>query len=199
MKTRYFILPLLIMILLLFPILVSAQKLVYENPVVNVFSLEDTGNQLQEKATSTLDFIVKELIGKGSSELLTKLTTKVVSSFASLFVNLINEARNVGSTGEASIYFLTNDGITNRVERGEYFLPLFAIKPGTHLTPLHLRIETSQGSDSTNLIPVDDMAKIGGMNLVVPKRPYYFNQAGKYKFVCEISDTRASEYLYVND
>jgi len=197
---RFFVL--ILLILLLLPIISNAQELIYENPVVYVYELPSTeslrGNA-ERAATSTLDFIVKKLSAKGFSEIIKAVSSKLVSTFASLFVGMINEAKTVGWPGEVEIFFLTGDNITNTVITDEYFLPIIAVQTGDSLTPLHLKIETPLGSDSTNLIPEEEITNLSwsNINLVIPKRPYRFSTPGKYTFICTVFSTKCSETIRV--
>jgi len=197
---RFFVLALLIFLLL--PIISNAQELIYDNPVVYVYELPNTeslrGNA-ERAATSTLDFIVKKLSAKGFSEIITAVSSKLVSTFASLFVGLINESKTVGWPGEVKICFLARGEITNTVNKDEYFLPIIAVQTGDSLTPLHLKIETPSGTDSTNLIPEEEITNLSwsNINLVIPKRPYRFSTPGKYKFICTVFSTRCSEVIRV--
>ena len=197
---RFFVLSLLFFLLL--PIISNAQELIYENPVVSVYELpsaEGIRGNPERAATSTLDFIIKELSGKGFSEIITVVSSKLISSFASLFVGLINEAKTVGWPGDVEIFFLAEGKITNTVNVNEYFLPIIAIQTGDSLNPLHLKIETPLGSDSTNLIPKEEITNLSwsNINLVIPKRPYRFSSPGKYKFICTVFSTRCSKVIRV--
>lgn len=178
------------------------QTLIYENPVVSVYELpsaEGIRGNPERVATSTLDFIVKELSGRGFSEIITAVSSKLISSFASVFIGLINEAKTVGMPGDVKIYFLAEGNITNTVNTNEYFLPIFLVETGDNLTPLRLKIETPSGSDSTNLIPEEDITNLSwsNINLVIPKRPYRFSTPGKYKFICTVFSARCSKVIRV--
>jgi|GEM_PF-6513441 len=197
----FFVLVLLLFLLL--PIMAITQELIYENPVVYVYELPGTESlrgDAEKAATSTLDFIIKKISTKGFSEIITVVSSKLVSTFASLLVGLINEAKTVGWPGEVKIFFLAGGEITNRVNKDEYFLPIIAVQTGDSLTPLHLKIETPLGSDSTNLIPEEEITHLSwsNINLVIPKRPYRFSTPGKYTFICIVFDTRCSEVIRVN-
>lgn len=202
MKKMYCFFVLALLIFLLLSIISIAQELIYENPVVSVYELPSVGSirgNPEGVATSTLDFIVKELSGKGFSEIITAVSSKLISSFASIFIGLINEAKTVGMPGDVKIYFLAEGNITNTVNTNEYFLPIFLIETGDNLTPLHLKIETPLGSDSTNLIPEEEITNLSwsNINLVIPKRPYRFSTPGKYKFICTVFSTKCSKVIRV--
>lgn len=178
------------------------QTLIYENPVVSVYELPNAENirgNPERAATSALDFIFKELSGKGFSEIITTVSSKLISSFASVFIGLINEAKTVGMPGDVKIYFLAEGNMTNTVNTNEYFLPIFLVETGDNLTPLHLKIETPLGSDSTNLIPEKDITNLSwsNVNLVIPKRPYRFSNPGKYTFICTVFSTNCSKVIRV--
>jgi len=197
-KSKLIIFLIIVTFIVISPFNIFTQTLIYENPVVYVYELPSTeslrGNP-ERVATSTLGFIVKELSGKGFSEIITAVSSKLVSSFASLFVGLINEAKTVGWPGDVEIFFLAEGNITNTVNANEYFLPIIAVQTGDSLNPLRLKIETPLGSDSTNLIPEEEITNLSwsNINLVIPKRPYRFSNPGKYTFICTVFSTRCSK------
>ena len=201
-KNKFFIGLVIISLAFVFPLNGFTQTLIYENPVVLVYELPNAENirgNPERAATSALDFIFKELSGKGFSKIITTVSSKLISSFASVFIGLINEAKTVGMPGDVKIYFLAEGNMTNTVNTNEYFLPIFLVETGDNLTPLHLKIETPLGSDSTNLIPEKDIINLSwsNINLVIPKRPYRFSNPGKYKFICTVFSTKCSKVIRV--
>jgi len=178
----------LIISLLLFPFKVSSQELTYENKGVYVYSLPKENNATKQVAEQTTKLILENLLDKGFSEIIGKITTPLVSHLGGLAFSFLMEMPLAGNPTNVEIAFLSEGKITNKVPTGTPFLPLIYLTKGDQFD---IGVELKVGKytrgekeweTSTQLMKVDELnsKKIRNKSLIVPKGPLLFNEPGEY-------------------
>jgi len=187
-KLKISIVLLFIISLFLFPFKGSSQELTFENNAVYVYSLPEDKSLTKKIAEQTTRVILENLVAKGFSEIIGKITTPLVSHLGGLAFSFLMEMPLAGNPTNVEIAFLSEGKISKKVPTGTPFLPLIYLTKGDQFD-IGVTLEVGKYEKgerewviSTQLMKVDELnsKKVRNKSLIVPKRSLSYNEPGEY-------------------
>lgn len=172
-------------------------SLIYENSLASVYRLppKETLEKASEKVAS---LILQQLAQKGLANIITEVTSVLVSKLGGLFLTFITEMPEVGIPTRVDMLVLAGNDVTNAVQTYRDFLPLIIVAAGDCfdygilLTCKHsaklfewevVRQDELLDLEELSALYQKGLLRYGDRFLVLPKEPLRLPIAGKYRLV----------------
>lgn len=173
----------------------EAVSLIYENDLALVYRLPPKGI-LEETSEEAASFILQQLVQKGLTDIVAKVTSVLASKLGGLFLTFISEMPEVGILTKTNIVVLTGNELTNTVQSNRSFLPFIVVTAGTSFDyGVVLTLNRSTGLykweierrvqlldfEELSALFQQEMLQYGDRFLVALKEPFQLLTTGKYQ------------------